>query len=183
MTPPALKNSPPARRALMATFFFRAVASDGKIRSGSLSGDNERLIARELRKQGLTPVYVGVAPKSTSIEFELPHFGGAAEGCPLLHPGNLHPADRRRAARPRHCDHRRADRSSRLPFHRPRRLACAEGRPLVGRQPGHAPGLLLRSVYRHGAGGRSQARWPASSNAWPISNVRATNCGVTSSRR
>ena len=61
----------------MATFFFRAVASDGKIRSGSLSGDNERLIARELRKQGLTPVYVGVAPKSTSIEFKLPHFGGA----------------------------------------------------------------------------------------------------------
>jgi general secretion pathway protein F len=61
----------------MATFFFRAVASDGKIRSGSLTGDNEKLIARELRKQGLTPVYVGVAPKSTSIEIKLPRFGGA----------------------------------------------------------------------------------------------------------
>src|SRR5271165_6098802 len=61
----------------MATFFFRAVASDGKVRSGSLSGENEKLIARELRKQGLTPVYVGVAPKSSSIEIKLPQFGGA----------------------------------------------------------------------------------------------------------
>jgi general secretion pathway protein F len=61
----------------MATFFFRAVASDGKMRTGSLSGENEKLIARELRKQGLTPVYVGVAPKSASFEIKLPQFGGA----------------------------------------------------------------------------------------------------------
>jgi general secretion pathway protein F len=59
----------------MATFFFRAVASDGKIRSGSLTGENEKLIAGELRKQGLTPVYVGVAPKNTSFEIKLPSFG------------------------------------------------------------------------------------------------------------
>ncbi len=59
----------------MATFFFRAVASDGKIRTGSLSGENDKAIARELRKQGLTPVYVGVAPKGTSFEIKLPSFG------------------------------------------------------------------------------------------------------------
>jgi type II secretory pathway component PulF len=59
----------------MATFFFRAVASDGKVRSGSLTGDDERLIARELRKQGLTPIYVGVAPKGSSFEIKLPSFG------------------------------------------------------------------------------------------------------------
>jgi general secretion pathway protein F len=58
-----------------STFFFRAVASDGKIRTGSLTGENEKLIARELRKQGLTPVYVGVAPKGSSIEIKLPSFG------------------------------------------------------------------------------------------------------------
>src|SRR5262245_19532824 len=58
----------------MATFFFRAVASDGKVRSGSLTAENEKLIARELRKQGLTPIYVGVAPKGTSIEIKLPNF-------------------------------------------------------------------------------------------------------------
>jgi general secretion pathway protein F len=60
----------------MATFFFRAVASDGKMRSGSLAGGDERTIARELRKQGLTPVYVGVQPKGTSVEIKLPAFGG-----------------------------------------------------------------------------------------------------------
>src|SRR6476661_7428568 len=59
----------------MATFFFRAVASDGKVRSGSLSGEDEKLIARELRKQGLTPIYVGVAPKGASFELKLPSFG------------------------------------------------------------------------------------------------------------
>jgi general secretion pathway protein F len=60
----------------MATFFFRAVAFDGKVRTGSLAGDNERLIARELRKQGLTPIYVGVAPKGASFEIKLPSFSG-----------------------------------------------------------------------------------------------------------
>lgn len=61
----------------MATFFFRAVASDGKIRSGSLAGANEKLVARELRKQGLTPVYVGVQPnKGLATEIKLPSFGG-----------------------------------------------------------------------------------------------------------
>ena len=30
---------------------------------------------RELRKQGLTPIYVGVAPRKTAIEFKLPSFG------------------------------------------------------------------------------------------------------------
>jgi general secretion pathway protein F len=57
----------------MATFFFRAVAADGKMRSGSLSGETEKGIARELRKQGLTPIYVGVAPQK-SIELKLPSF-------------------------------------------------------------------------------------------------------------
>ncbi|HLK68892.1 MAG TPA: type II secretion system F family protein [Bryobacteraceae bacterium] len=60
---------------MASTFFFRAVASDGKVRSGSITGDDEKLIARELRKQGLTPIYVGVAPKGSSFEIKLPSFG------------------------------------------------------------------------------------------------------------
>jgi general secretion pathway protein F len=60
----------------MATsFFFRAVGADGKVRTGSLTGANEKLVAGELRHQGLTPIYVGVAPKSTSIQVKLPAFG------------------------------------------------------------------------------------------------------------
>jgi general secretion pathway protein F len=61
---------------MAATFFFRAVASDGKIRTGSLSGNDEKVVARELRKQGLTPVYVGPTPKSAALEIKLPSFGG-----------------------------------------------------------------------------------------------------------
>jgi general secretion pathway protein F len=61
----------------MATFFFRAVAADGRMRSGSLTGDNEKLVTRELRKQGLTPVYVGPTPKSTSFDLKLPSLGNA----------------------------------------------------------------------------------------------------------
>ena len=59
----------------MATFFFKAVTSDGKVRSGSLMATSEKLVAGELRKQGLTPVYVGVAPTKAAIEFKLPSFG------------------------------------------------------------------------------------------------------------
>ena len=53
---------------MAATFFFRAVAADGKIRNGSLSGDNEKSVAKDLRKQGLIPVYVGATPKNVSLE-------------------------------------------------------------------------------------------------------------------
>ena len=59
----------------MATFFFRAVAADGKIRNGSLAGDSEKTVAVDLRKQGLIPVYVGMAPKSVSFDLKLPSWG------------------------------------------------------------------------------------------------------------
>jgi general secretion pathway protein F len=57
----------------MATFFFRAVASDGKLRTGSLTGETDKVVARELRRQGLTPIYVGMDQKS-SFELKLPAF-------------------------------------------------------------------------------------------------------------
>jgi general secretion pathway protein F len=60
----------------MTTFFFRAVASDGKMRTGRLTGDDDRAVARELRKQGLTPLYVGSTPKGAALEFKLPQFTG-----------------------------------------------------------------------------------------------------------
>jgi general secretion pathway protein F len=58
----------------MGTFFFRAVAGDGKLRTGSISAETDRAVARELRKQGLTPVYVGLAPQKSSFEIRLPSF-------------------------------------------------------------------------------------------------------------
>jgi general secretion pathway protein F len=57
----------------MTSFFFRAVTTDGKVRTGTLSGDTDKAVARELRSQGLIPVYVGVQPKK-SFELKLPTF-------------------------------------------------------------------------------------------------------------
>jgi general secretion pathway protein F len=58
----------------MATaFHFRAVAPDGKIRSGSLTADTDKAVARELRNQGLIPVYVGLQP-SRRFALKLPSF-------------------------------------------------------------------------------------------------------------
>lgn len=59
----------------MAAYHFRAVASDGKVRTGTLTADTERVVAAELRKQGLTPVYVGREQKK-AFELKLPQFGG-----------------------------------------------------------------------------------------------------------
>src|SRR6202158_1951605 len=59
---------------LMATFFFRAVATDGKVRTGSLTAENDKTVTRELRKQGLTPIYVGLDQKKP-FELKLPTMG------------------------------------------------------------------------------------------------------------
>jgi general secretion pathway protein F len=60
----------------MNSFYFRAVASDGQLRTGTIHAETERFVARELRRQGLTPVYVGSEPKK-SFELKLPSFSGA----------------------------------------------------------------------------------------------------------
>ncbi len=58
---------------MATTFQFRAVASDGKIRTGSISADTEKLVAAELKRQGLIPVYVGLDGK-TGLDWKLPSF-------------------------------------------------------------------------------------------------------------
>lgn len=59
----------------MTNFYFRAVASDGQIRTGAIQAESERLVAFELRRQGLAPVYVGREPKK-SLEIKLPSLSG-----------------------------------------------------------------------------------------------------------
>jgi general secretion pathway protein F len=58
---------------MASSFHFRAVAPDGRIRSGTLTGETDKAVAHELRNQGLTPVYVGVAP-SKGFQLKLPAF-------------------------------------------------------------------------------------------------------------
>src|SRR5439155_14395778 len=59
----------------MTSFYFKAVASDGKLRTGTLHAETDKWVAQELRRQGLTPVYVGVEPKK-SFELKLPTLSG-----------------------------------------------------------------------------------------------------------
>jgi general secretion pathway protein F len=63
---------------MATTFFFRAVASDGKPRTGTLTAENDKLVASELRRQGLIPVYIGLDKKSGGFELKLPSLGGGA---------------------------------------------------------------------------------------------------------
>src|ERR1700722_16571982 len=59
----------------MATsYFFRAVASDGKLRTGTITADTEKNVAQELKRQGLIPGFVGSQEKK-SFELKMPSFG------------------------------------------------------------------------------------------------------------
>jgi general secretion pathway protein F len=60
----------------MTTYQFKAVTADGKARTGSYTAQNEKLVASELRRQGLTPTYIGLE-KSSGFELKLPEFGGS----------------------------------------------------------------------------------------------------------
>jgi general secretion pathway protein F len=57
------------------SFHFRAVASDGKVRTGVVSAESEKRVAQELKRQGLVPLYVG-AGKPRSLNVKLPLIGG-----------------------------------------------------------------------------------------------------------
>jgi general secretion pathway protein F len=58
-----------------ATFHYRAIAADGKLRSGVITAENGKTVARELIRQGLTPVYVG-SGETKSAALKLSSFGG-----------------------------------------------------------------------------------------------------------
>ena len=64
---------------MATTFFFRAVASDGKLRTGSITGETDQVVTRELRRQGLTPLYVGSQARKGALDFKLPSLGGGAK--------------------------------------------------------------------------------------------------------
>ncbi len=59
---------------MATTFHFRAVASDGKLRTGTLSADTDRFVAQELRRQGLIPVFVGVEQPKSGFTVSMPVF-------------------------------------------------------------------------------------------------------------
>ena len=65
----------------MATAYsFRAVAADGKVRTGTISAENDRQVAGELKRQGLIPVYVGLEQQAPANALKLPSFDRGKRG-------------------------------------------------------------------------------------------------------
>ena len=56
----------------MSTFYYRALSPDGRVRTGTVSSEDDREAARELRRQGLTPV--AVSTSRPRFSFRLPKF-------------------------------------------------------------------------------------------------------------
>ena len=74
----------------MATaFFFRAVAADGKIRTGTLTADSERVAASELRRQGLIPVKLSVNAPAKNVQINLPVLDGGRRRDVLFFTGEI----------------------------------------------------------------------------------------------
>src|SRR3954468_23559099 len=65
---------------MATTFFFRAVASDGKPRTGTLTAESDKMVASELRRQGLIPVYIGLEKGVSGFSFKFPSIGGSKRG-------------------------------------------------------------------------------------------------------
>ena len=61
---------------MSTAFHFRAVASDGKFRTGTLTAETEKIAAQELKRQGLIPVYVG-AEQKRGFQISLPAWNKA----------------------------------------------------------------------------------------------------------
>jgi len=68
----------------MASFYYKAVTSGGKLRTGLLAGASEKHVAAELRRQGLIPVYVGPEPAKQGLRLKLPSWGGGRRKDVLL---------------------------------------------------------------------------------------------------
>ena len=59
---------------MASAYFFKAVGSDGKVRTGTLQAQDEKWVARELKRQGLIPVYVGIEQQKQGLSLKLPSF-------------------------------------------------------------------------------------------------------------
>ncbi len=165
-------------------FHYRAVAADGKLRTGVITAESSKTVARELIRQGLTPVYVGSEEKKSARAQAAVVRQRPPARRSLFHPGTLDAAQLRRAARSRALDYQRTHHAAAVPHHRARYSAlhqrAASRWPIRSRCiPRTSP--ICSSTWcgpakRRAASGRS-------SSGFRNSNARATNCAATSFRR
>jgi general secretion pathway protein F len=57
----------------VASYYFKALASDGRLRTGTVTAETDKRVATELRRQGLTPIFVGLEEKK-GLELRMPSF-------------------------------------------------------------------------------------------------------------
>ena len=69
---------------MATTFTYRAVTPDGKVRTGTLAGETDKAVARELQRQGLTPLQVSAGQGSQLRGLQLPQFGRAKRARDVL---------------------------------------------------------------------------------------------------
>ena len=167
----------------MTYFHFKAVAADGKVRTR-----HARRREREARRSRTAPPgpdagLRGTPAQKPALEFKLPKLQlRHAPRRPVLHPGTLHAAERRRAAGSRPVHHQRTHRTRRVPHPRPRCPAHPQGRQVAGRLARHhIPTTSPTSTSTWCAPAKPPAPWRRSSSGSPNSRRRATNCAATSS--
>ncbi len=66
----------------MANFHYKALAADGRTMAGVLTVEDDRAAARELKRKGLTPVFIGAEKPGG---FSLPAFRRKARAADILH--------------------------------------------------------------------------------------------------
>jgi general secretion pathway protein F len=57
----------------LASYYFKALAADGRLRTGTVTAETDQRVATELRRQGLTPIFVGLQEKK-GLELRMPSF-------------------------------------------------------------------------------------------------------------
>ncbi len=177
-----LTLSPDSFLVMATTFHFRAVASDGKIRTGTLTAETDKSVAQELRRQGLIPVYVGLEQKK-GLELVLPSFQRGRRKDVLFFTQELStllnagvPLDRALSITAELTEQRA------FPLPGARYSARAQGRQIAGRQSGDASRRIFpSSTSTWCAPAKPRARCRRFSNAWPNSSAPATICAATSS--
>jgi general secretion pathway protein F len=55
----------------VTSYYFKAVGSDGKPRTGTMPAESEKALIAELRRQGWTPIHVGLNPQK-AFSFKMP---------------------------------------------------------------------------------------------------------------
>ena len=143
------------------------------------------MVAQELRRQGLIPVYIGLEQKTAASSSSSRRSAAARRKDVLFFTQELStllnagvPLDRALSIT--------AELTERGDF-RAAGAGCgarAQGRQIAGGQPGDASRRIFPScTSTWSARAKPPARWRRFSNAWPSSNARATICAATSSAR